>query len=203
MKNNKKLWFLSFLLSLGAFCLSISAFMLYMRDNSAAPTVPKPQAEQSAPEQQTEYIEPQDNVGAVSFTEDQITELARKMFYIDGFVNDFDITFDDQNIMVCAKIKDKDKLVSCYPELKKYNSLLKTIENKKITATATLTEKDGRAAIKLDKVSVGKTSIDGALISPFIESDGIAELFDVEYSDIEVADGMVIFKNDIPVVLKY
>ena len=46
-------------------------------------------------------------------------------------------------------------------------------------------------------------NIDTDLISPFIEEDGISAFFDVEYSDIELTDGLVVFKNDIPDVLKY
>ena len=153
--------------------------------------------------QQTEYYEPQDNVGAISFTEDQITELVRKMFYVDGFINNLDITFEEGRITVSAKIKDKDKLIEFYPELKKYNSVLSAVQNKKLTATASLVEKEGRAAIKLDSVSVGKMNIDVDVISPFVETDGICDFFDVEYSDIELTDGMVVFKNDIPDVLKY
>ncbi len=203
MKNNKKLWLLSFLLSLGAFAVSIMAFMLYMNDNMAAPRQPETKPEKTTQNQKIDYYEPQDNVGAISFTEDQITELVRKMFYVDGFVNDLDIGFDEQKITVSAKIKDKDKLIEFYPELKKYSAVLSAVQNKKLTATAALTENDGRAAIKLESVSIGNTSIDADIISPFVETDGISAFFDVEYSDIELTDGMVVFKNDIPDVLKY
>ena len=204
MRNNRKLWFLSFVLTLAVFTLSISVFLLYLRVDSIGdePELPK-QTEKQKVKEPTEYYEPQDNVGAVSFTEDQMTELVRKMFYIDGFLNDIDIDFDDKSITVSAKIKDKEKLVECYPELGKFRTLLTAVENKKLTATALLTQKDGRAAIKLDKVTVGKMNIDTDLISPFIEEDGISAFFDVEYSDIELTDGLVVFKNDIPDVLKY
>ncbi len=204
MKNNKSLWFLSFVLTLAVLTLSMSVFLLYLRVDSIGDTPELPQqAEEQKNKEPTEYTEPQDNVGAVSFTEDQMTELARKMFFIDGFLNDVDIDFDDKAITVSAKIKDKEKLVECYPELSKFKAVLTAVENKKITATALLTQKDGRAAIKLDKVTVGKMNIDTDLISPFIEEDGISAFFDVEYSDIELTDGLVVFKNDIPDVLKY
>jgi len=204
MKNSKSLWFLSFVLTLAVLTLSMSVFLLYLRVDSIGDTPELPQeAEEQKIKEPTEYTEPQDNVGAVSFTEDQMTELARKMFFIDGFLNDVDIDFDDKAITVSAKIKDKEKLVECYPELSKFKAVLTAVENKKITATALLTQKDGRAAIKLDKVTVGKMNIDTDLISPFIEEDGISAFFDVEYSDIELTDGLVVFKNDIPDVLKY
>jgi hypothetical protein len=203
MKNNKKLWLLSFLLSLCAFAVSITACMMYMSENMATPDLPETKTEKQTQPPKIDYYEPQDNVGAISFTEDQITELVRKMFYVDGFVNDLDISFDEQKITVCAKIKDKDKLIEFYPELKKYSAVLSAVQNKRLTATAVLTENDGRAAIKLENVSVGNTTVDADIISPFVETDGICSFFDVEYSDIEITDGMVVFKNDIPDVLKY
>ncbi len=47
-----------------------------------------------------------DNVGAVSFTEDQITELARNIFSLDGFLNNVSVELkSDSEIKVGAKIK--------------------------------------------------------------------------------------------------
>lgn len=65
------------------------------------------------------------NVGAVSFTEDQITELARNIFSLDGFLNNVSVELkSDGEIKVGAKIKDKSALLKQYPELEKYSLLL-------------------------------------------------------------------------------
>ena len=45
--------------------------------------------------------------------------------------------------------------------------------------------------------------IDKGLISPFIEEDDFSELFSVEYDSVEVDDGLLVFKNGVPDILKY
>lgn len=203
MKGYVKLWLVSFVMSFCALALSIAAFLFFIKQNSVDIT-PEPAAEQQ-PVVQTEtvYVEPQDNVGAVSFTEDQMTELARKLFSLDGFLKDLTLEFEEGEIVFTAKIKDKDKLIEVYPELKKFSAVLSLVENKKISAVAVIENIGGRAALTLDSVTVGGMPIDADAVSPFIEMDGLSELFDVEYRNIELTDGSVIFKNGVPKILEY
>lgn len=203
MKQYKRIWLISFLVSLAVMSLVIFAFMIYMKENSAKPTATPSPSDNTEVNAQNTYIEPQDNVGAVSFTEDQMTELARKLFSLDGFINDLSLDFGEEGITISARIKDKEKLLESYPELVKFNTVLDMIEKKKMTVKGTVANSDGRAAIKIESVTVDGARIDGEVISPFVEDNEFSSLFDVEYENIEIAEGEVVFKNGVPDILKY
>lgn len=150
----------------------------------------------------TKYYEPQDNVGAISFTEDQMTELARNLFSLDGFLNGISLDFEDGVITMQATITDKEKMLELYPELTKFSGVINVVENKQLVATVNVVNKDGRAAIKVDSVVADDMKIDGDVIAPFIENDDFSSLFDVEYDSVEISDGQIIFKNGLPDVLE-
>ncbi len=202
MKGYKGLWLLSFTVSLVAIATSVFVFLSFMKPQNPinSDTVENEKTESNIKE---EYYEPQDNVGAVMFTEDQITELARNIFSYDEFLNDVTVELDENKISISAKISDAKRLVKTYPELEKYKAVISTLENKTISVDGTVKNSDGRAQLGVDSVSVGGIAIDGAIISPFIENDDFSELFDVEFENIELTKDAVVFKNGVPDILKY
>ena len=90
-----------------------------------------------------------------------------------------------------------------YPELEKYSLLLSAVENRNIEVIGGLSDNGGMAAFEIESVSVSGVPIDKGLISPFIEEDDFSELFSVEYDSVEVDDGLLVFKNGVPDILKY
>ena len=70
-------------------------------------------------------------MGAVSFTEDQITELVRNIYFSDGIMNGIKIELlNDNTIVFMGKIKDINKLCEFYTEIEFYQPVFKNIENK-------------------------------------------------------------------------
>ncbi len=203
MKGYRMIWFLSFITSLAAITIAVIVFLMFIRQDNAEITENKKQENDVENIIDEEYYEPQDNVGAVTFTEDQITELARNIFSYDDYLKDVNIELEENKISISAKISDADNLIETYPELKKYKSVIESLEDKKLSVDGTVKNKDGRASIGIDSVSVGNTAIDGAIISPFIENDDFSELFDVEFENIELTKDAVVFKNGVPDILKY
>ncbi len=200
MKGYKKIWSASFFVSIVSLVISIFVFLTYMNsDKPAEEKISEPKTQEIAVEQ--EYIEPQDNVGYISFTEDQMTEIARNIFSLDDFLADISVEFSDGEITVGARIKDVDNLIKTYPFLKKYKAVLKGIKDKKLKIIVGMQDKDGKAALEVESVSVSGIKIDGDIISPFIESDDFARLFDVDFNSIELSDGEVVFKNGVPDIL--
>ena len=202
MKGYRRLWFMSFIVTLAILSVSIFLFMNYMKDNSAV-DAPAKTENQTQVNTEFQYSEPQDNVGAVSFTEDQMTELARNLFSLDKFLNNISLKFDGGKIIISAAINDKDKLIEIYPELKKYSAILSSLEHENMKITAMIDNDDGRASLTIESVTVGDTQIDGDIIAPFIESDDFSSLFDVEFESVELCEGEVVFKNGVPDILKY
>jgi hypothetical protein len=206
VKQYTKNWMMAFTISLLVCACFVLAFMLYLNSQGGgAEEQPAPSRseadEQSAKE---EFTDIPDNVGAVSFTEDQITELARNIFSLDGFLNNVSVELkSDGEIKVGAKIKDKSALLKQYPELEKYSLLLSAVEHRNIEVTGGLSDNGGMAAFEIESVTVAGVPIDKGLISPFIEEDDFSELFSVEYDSVEVDDGLLVFKNGVPDILKY
>ncbi len=203
MKGYRMIWFLSFITSLAAIAISVFVFLMFIRQDNAEITDNKKQQNSVENITEEEYYEPQDNVGAVTFTEDQITELARNIFSYDDYLKDVNVEFEENKISISAKISDADNLIKTYPELTKYKSVITSLEDKKLSVNGTVKNTDGRASIGIDSVSVGGMEIDGAIISPFIENDDFSELFDVEFENIELTKDAVVFKNGVPDILKY
>ena len=207
LKQYAKNWITAFTISL-LVCISlVLAFILYLnlsgkdRDGKSEPDKNNVTARENTP---SEFTDVQDNVGAVSFTEDQITELARKIFFLDGFLSNVSVDLNaDGSIGVQAKIKDKDALTKQYPELEKYGVLLSAVENRRIEVSGGLEDRDGSAAFVVESVKVAGLPIDKAIISPFLEEDDFSELFSVDYDSIEIDDGIVVFKNGVPDLLQY
>lgn len=197
------IWFMSFITSLAAITVAVIVFLMFIKHENVQPTEDKKQQEKVENTVDEEYYEPQDNVGAVMFTEDQITELARNIFSYDDYLKDVSVEIEENKISISAKISDADKLIGTYPELKKYESIISSLEDKELTIEGAVKNTDGRAKIGIDSVSVGGVSIDGAIISPFIENDDFSELFDVEFENIELTKDAVVFKNGVPDILKY
>lgn len=207
MKQYAKNWITAFTISL-LVCISlVLAFILYLNlsgkdgDGKNEPDKNNVTALENTP---SEFTDVEDNVGAVSFTEDQITELARKIFFLDGFLSNVSVDLNaDGSIGVQARIKDKDALIKQYPELEKYGVLLSAVENRKIEVSGGLEDRDGSAAFVVESVKVAGLPIDKAIISPFLEEDDFSELFSVDYDSIEIDDGIVVFKNGVPDLLQY
>lgn len=207
LKQYAKNWITAFTISL-LVCISlVLAFILYLNlsgkdgDGKNEPDKNNVTARENTP---SEFTDVQDNVGAVSFTEDQITELARKIFFLDGFLSNVSVDLNaDGSIGVQARIKDKDALTKQYPELEKYGVLLSAVENRRIEVSGGLEDRDGSAAFVVESVKVSGLPIDKAIISPFLEEDDFSELFSVDYDSIEIDDGIVVFKNGVPDLLQY
>lgn len=207
LKQYAKNWITAFTISL-LVCISlVLAFILYLNlsgkdgDGKNEPDKNNVTALENTP---SEFTDVEDNVGAVSFTEDQITELARKIFFLDGFLSNVSVDLNaDGSIGVQARIKDKDALIKQYPELEKYGVLLSAVENRKIEVSGGLEDRDGSAAFVVESVKVAGLPIDKAIISPFLEEDDFSELFSVDYDSIEIDDGIVVFKNGVPDLLQY
>ncbi len=203
MKSNKALWFLSFLISLTAMGLSIFVFLSFMKKQQISDISAEEPFQKDEEIIEENYYQPQDNVGAVTFTEDQITEIARNIFSCDDFLNDVDVELERDKIGITAKIKDVEKLIETYPELEKYKSVITPLQNKKISVEGAVKNEKGNAAISIKSVTVGNMEIDGAILSPFIEQDDFSRLFDVDFNNIELTKDAVVFKNGVPDILKY
>ncbi len=206
MRQYTKNWMMAFTISM-LVCISfILAFMLYFNLNSAQDqqSAPSEQEPDESKNEQQEFTDIDDNVGAVSFTEDQITELARNIFSLDGFLNNVSVELlAEDDIKVEAKIKDKEALLEHYPELEKYSILLSAVENRNIEVTGGLEDNDGLATFKIDTVKVSGMTIDKSIISPFFEQDDFSKLFNVDYDSVEIDDGMLVFKSGVPDILQY
>lgn len=210
LKNNTKTWLISFIVSMLTLTSMVMGFSIFMnidRQKSNAPatdlvTTYEPDTDTEPHPEVFEHIE--DNVGAVTFTEDQITELARNIFSLDGFLSNVHVGFERSgDISVTAKIKDKEKLLDTYPELNKYSMILSVVEGKNISLTGSLSDEDGMATFSIEDVTVAGMSVDKSLLSPFIEEDDFSEIFNVEYDSIEITEGMLVFKNGLPDILQY
>jgi len=203
LRQYTKNWLLSFSISALVFVSLILAFLLFLKDDES-PVLPEEQPKQNIQQETEPFVDYDDNVGAVTFTEDQVTELARNIFSLDGYLNNIKLEFeDDGNINIGAKIKDKEKLIETYPQLEKYSLVLTAVENKDIALTGELTDNEGMAQFEITKVSVAGMPIDKDILTPFIEQDEFAMLFDVEYNSVEIEDGMLVFKNGVPEILQY
>lgn len=207
MKQYTKNWMMAFTISL-LVCISfVLAFLLYLNSHgSSVDNEPAPSEREISENDKTqeEFTDIHDNVGAVSFTEDQITELARNIFSLDGFLNNVSVELSsDGEIKVGAKIKDKSALTDKYPELEKYSILLSAVENRKIEVTGGLADRGGRAAFEIDSVTVAGMPIDKNILTPFFEEDDFSELFNVDYDSVEVENGLLVFKNGVPDILQY
>lgn len=195
MKKYTKNWLLAFTVTV-LVCVSLTlALLLYMRPASAkTPAAPaKEQPQKPAP-----FVDIEDNVGAVSLTEDEVTELARSAFSDEGFLTDVAVELEDDGVALSARIKNKDALVSRYPELEKYSLLLSALEGRKITVTGGLAERDGLAAFEISEVTVAGLPVDKRLLSPFIEDDGFADFFGVPFDSVELKKGRLVFYGDLP-----
>ncbi len=203
MKSNKVLWFLSFIISLVSIGLSVFIFLNFINNQQTAEKTDKNQDKEDNQSIEQDYYQPQDNVGAVTFTEDQITEIARNMFSYDDFLKDVSIDFEENKIIITAKIKDSKKLIKAYPELEKYSVVIKQLEDKTISVNAIIKNIDGKAEIGINSVVVDGVEIDGEIISPFIEEDDFSKLFEVDFENIQLTKDTVVFKNGVPDILKY
>lgn len=200
---NKKTAILSFVFSLAV--IGVSAYMFVTVLNNKLPktetkSTTKTPIQQTA---ETEYYQPNDNVGAVTFTEDQLTELARKIFFADDYFKDFKIELESEKIIMSGKISNKQNLIKAFPKLKKYDAVLGAVVGKTLSFDGSIQNNNGRAALKVDTVSVAGLEVDPGIVSPFIENGDFAKLFDTEYDNIEITHGSVIFKNGVPEILEY
>ena len=109
----------------------------------------------------------------------------------------------DSEIKVGAKIKDKDALLEQYPELEKYSLLLSAVENRNIEVIGGLSDNGGMAAFEIESVSVSGVPIDKGAYQSVYRGGRLFRAFSVEYDSVEVDDGLLVFKNGVPDILKY
>lgn len=206
MKNYKKIRAVSFLVSVAVLAGFAAAFSLCAKlpEQGSEPQTKAPeniQSEQSLPEDYTNYS---DNVSGVSFTEDQITELVRNVYFKDGFVSGINVDFtSDGEIFIEGKIKDADNLCENYPELAPFESVFKSVENKKISITGAITDNNGMADYKILSASVGNLKLTENILVPFMQEGTFSDLFNVSFDSIEIFNDSVIFKDELPSVLQY
>ena len=156
------------------------------------------------PEQRQEFTDIEDNVGAVSFTGDQLTELARNIFSLDGYLNNVKIELsDDGGVAVMATIKDKDKLIDTFPELDKYGALLAAVEKRKLDISGKIVDNGGMAAFEITSASVSGVPVSRELVTPFMENSDFAELFNVKYDSVKIENNRLVFYGQLPDILEY
>ena len=206
MKKYTKNWLSGFTITLLSIVCFVLTVMLYSDNKKLhSQNIIYDDNNQSATNKTPEdYKNFEDNVGAVSFTEDQITELVRNIYFSDGIMNGIKIELlNDNTIVFMGKIKDINKLCEFYPELEFYQPVLKNIENKQITVKGSLVDNNGMADFEIDTATVGDIKIDKLILKPFVEQGEFAKLFNVQYSSIVIRDGFVIFNDQLPEVLRY
>lgn len=201
--KSKLLWFVSFVLSVSAILLSVFAYNSIVKTKTDQQPNQKPSQNTNASALPQTYYEPSDNVGAVSFTEDQITELARNIFFIDDYLKDVVVSFEQNKITIAATIKNKQKLLDKFPRLQKYNAVITGLVDKPLKISASIKNKQGRAELNIDEVSVADVLLDSDIVSPFIKNSDFSKLFDIDYKNIEIADGSIIFTDDLPKLLQF
>lgn len=205
MKKYRKIWLTSFTVTILSVSCAIFAFLLVFGSGENVAPAPRDDGESLPPKGLPEdYVNYSDNVGGVSFTEDQITELVRNVYSLDGFITGLDVDFEkDGTLTVNGKIKNMEKLYESCPELSDYDAVLKTICNKEITVKGKITDSNGMADYRLISGSVGKMPVDVNLLSPFLQEGVFTQLFDVKYDSIEISENSVVFKDGLPSVLQY
>lgn len=206
MKQYTKKWLSAFSITVVLITCAVLLFLLLTRKEEVVVTPDSSyssQGETTAPDSEN-YVNIEDNVGAVSFTEDQITELARNIFSLDGFLTNLKVELEDGgDISVRAKIKDAKKLVETYPELASFSSLLSVIEGKDISVSGSLSDNGGYAQFDVTSAKVAGITLNKALLSPFLEEGDFSALFDVEYDCVEIMSDRLVFKNGLPEILQY
>ena len=206
MKRYTKNWLLSFVVTLLLCTCAILLFLLFMKNDSPTPE-PQNNIQQITDQQPIipePYVNIQDNVGGVSFTEDQITELVRNIYSLDGFLTNLKVDFTDAgDISIRLKIKDANKLVSEYPELSGLSPVIKAIENQNISVDGSLSDSNGYACFEIKKATIGNISVNKTVLSPFLEQGDFSAIFDVDFDSVEITDDMLVFKNGLPAILQY
>lgn len=202
MKQYRKNWLLSFSLSVMSLTCLILGFMLFMQKDGKDKTA-LPETNHSEPIEEMEpFVNPDDNVGAVTLTEDRLTELARNMYFLDGYLNNINVSLEESGvIMLSARVKDTDKLCAAFPELDKYKILLSSIENREISVSCEIVNDNGRASISVTDITIDGVEFDGSIITPFVEQADFASVFDVEYGTVSVSDGVLTFSDGVPDIL--
>lgn len=204
MRKTTKHWMLAFTVSILVCVCGILGLLLYLQAQTPQVTAEETPAPVRRETDAVSFEDVQDNVGAVTFTEDQITEIARNVFSLDGFLQHVGVRLqDDGKIILSANIKDKEALIEEYPELAPYELLLGALEQKKITVNGALEEERGLATFRVSDVTVAGVPIDRNLIRPLLEEADFAELFRVDYDSVEVRDGMLVFSDGVPAILQY
>lgn len=202
MKQYRKNWLLSFSLSVMSLTCLVLGFMLFMQKGEKEDTA-RPETNHSEPVKETEpFVNPDDNVGAVTLTEDRLTELARNMYFLDGYLNNINVGLEENGmITLSAKVKDTDKLCAAFPELDRYRLILSAIENRELSVCCEIVDDDGRAGLAVTDITVDGVEFDGSIITPLVEEADFASVFDVEYGTVAVSDGVLTFLNGVPDIL--
>lgn len=204
MKTYTKRWIFAFTISFLVCSFLVMAFMLFMGAHGAEKSDKAPAASEGEQTEDIGFSDIEDNVGGVSFTEDQITEIARGVFGLDSFLHELSVSLSKSGeIDVGARINDSEKLLESYPELSRFSALLDVVENRSISVSGELENVDGRAAFRIVSASVSGVPIDKGLISPFLEDDEFSELFSVDYDSVDIRDGRIVFSGQLPEMLQY
>lgn len=202
MKGYRKIWLLSFCLSVLVLTCLILAFLLFMKSNTNNIVAEPEEYDETPDKSQSEFINPDDNVGAVTFTEDRLTEIARNIYSLDDYLNNISVKLQSGgNVILSAKIKDTEKLCENFPELKKYSSVLSVIENQNITVGCELVDVNGMASLSVEDISVAGFDIDKSLVTPFVEKTDFAKIFNVRYDSVDIEDGLLVFNSGVPSIL--
>lgn len=206
MKQYTKKWLSAFSITVILITCAIFLFLLLTKkkQESITPDTSISNKSDNAALDSENYVNIADNVGAVSFTEDQITELARNIFSLDGFLTNLKVDFEENgDISMRAKIKDAKKLVETYPELASFSPVLSVIEGKDISVSGTVNNNGGYAQFDITGATVAGIKLNKALLSPFLEEGDFSALFDVEYDSVEIMNDRLVFKNGLPDILQY
>lgn len=206
MKQYTKNWLTAFTISMLLFAVMILAFLLWaLPDKSDKEEIATKQSETEKDKYNADdYFDPADNVGAVSFTEDMITELARNMYSSDAYLSRLTVDFDKTGeVIIEGRISDADNLIEAYPELSSLKPLITAIENEPIKVTCAVTDDNGMARISVKSASVAGLTLSEQIIKPIVEMSDFSHIFDVEYESIEITDDMLIFHNGVPAILQY
>lgn len=202
MKQYRRNWLLSFSLSVMSLTCLVLGFMLFMRKDVKDNAV-LPETNRSEPVKETEpFVNPDDNVGAVTLTEDRLTELARNMYFLDGYLNNLNVGLEESGLItLSAKIKDTDKLCEAFPQLDSYKILLSAIEGRNVSVCCEIVDDNGRASLSVTDITVDGLEFDGSVITPFVEQADFASVFDVKYGTVSVSDGVLTFSDGVPDIL--
>lgn len=205
MKQYTKNWLTAFTISTLVCTVMVLAFLLWALPEKTDEEISRKQSEiENEPYDASRYTNPADNVGAVSFTEDMITELARNMYSSDGYLTRLHVDFEKTgDILIEGRISSADNLIEAYPELTALKPLALAVENKSIKINCKIEDDNGTAKISVKSADVAGVKLSEQIIKPIVEMSDFSQIFDVNFESIEITDDMLIFYDGVPTILQY